>query len=256
MTYILKARPAQGNARRAHRPPTMTSRIAGLALVACLSTTIGCGGPGPLCFVPERAPVGHDAEDVLDLAVIDIDGDGLFELIASRADGLHLLRRRNGRWQDATAGSGLDRIAPVDALVAVDRDLYATRDGLTVRLIASDIGTWSEAPIEGDAPPASAVPTPPGLFPVQVDADLDGDGALDRALVDGRIVRVLLRDMAGSLDDVTIVVASDALPLQGAARRIFAVDIDGDGDLDLVVAGGRILVLLSNGGVLEAHAKT
>jgi hypothetical protein len=217
----------------------------------------GCSRPKTLSFVPQLAPVNHDAEEVLDLAVVDVEDDGVLEIVACRPDGLYLLRLRDGRWQDATPGTGLDRIAPVDALVAVGRDLVATREGRSVHLLASDIGTWAEMSPVGDDGGAAASPTEaaPGTGPVQVDIDLNGDGALDRAVVDGRIVRVLLRDMAGRLDDVTTIVASDALPLRASGRRILAADLDGDGDIDLVATGGRILILLSNGGALDSDVR-
>jgi hypothetical protein len=257
MAALLTARPATGRARRRPAHPDLTTlRSVGLLALACLLTATACSDERPLAFVPQTAPIGHDGAEVLDLAVLDVEGDGVLELVASTADGLHLLRRRDGRWQDDTPGSGLARIAPVDALAAAGRDLVASRAGRAVLLAASDVGTWAEVPVTDDDAPgsAAALPTPPGRTPVQVDADLNGDGALDRALADGRIIRVLLRDMAGRLEDVTMAVASDALPLRGPARRVLAADLDGDGDVDLAVAGGRILLLLSNGGTLDPHA--
>jgi hypothetical protein len=271
MAALLTARPATGEARRRPPHPDLTTlRSVGLLALACLLPATACSDGRPLAFVPQTAPIGHDGAEVLDLAVLDVEGDGVLELVAARPDGLHLLRRSGGIWQDATPGTGLERVTPVETLVAAGRDLLVTRAGRTVRLVASDVGTWSEAPAAGtDTEPdpatetdsgsgaqAAEAPATPRGGGVQVDADLNGDGALDRALVDGRVVRVLLRDVTGTLGDVTTRVASDALPLQGPGRRILAADLDGDGDVDLVVAAGRLLLLLSNGGTLSSDVRT
>jgi len=213
------------------------------AALALVLLTGSCGGRPALVLLPQPVPIGHDAFEVRDVAAVDVEGDGDLDLVAASAAGLHYLRHEGRTWSDETPGTGLDRVAVVDRLEVAQRDLLFERGDEAGRLVWSGIGSWSEQ-LE-DRP--QRLP-PPSL---SVEADLDGDGGLDRAWIEGRHVRVALRDLTGVLVDVTTEVASDALPLAGPGRRLQVADVDADGDLDLLAVGGRLMVLINNGGRLE-----
>ena len=221
--------------------------LASLGALATLGALGGCGGRPALAFTPVPIRIGHDAAQVFDAVAIDADGDGDLDLVAATTDGLRYLRCDDGAWSDATPGSALDTLTRVfDRLELDGRDLLAGGGGgAPVRLAFSGVGSWHE----GGAAPESLP-----QCGTSVDVDLSGDGSIDRASIIGPIVRVELRDRAGGLHDVTTAVASDALKLRGAGRRLLAGDLDGDGDIDLLAVGERLLVLRSNGGTLDATA--
>jgi hypothetical protein len=222
--------------------------LASLGALATLGALGGCGGRPALAFTPVPIRIGHDAAQVFDAVAIDADGDGDLDLVAATSDGLRYLRCDDGAWSDATPGSALDALTRVfDRLELDGRDLLAGGGGggAPVRLAFSGVGSWHE----GGAAPESLP-----QCGTSVDVDLSGDGSIDRASIIGPIVRVELRDRAGGLHDVTTAVASDALKLRGAGRRLLAGDLDGDGDIDLLAVGERLLVLRSNGGTLDATA--
>jgi len=219
----------------------------GLALLA-LAALAGCGGSPALAYTPVPIRIGYDAAEVFDAVPVDGDDDGDLDLVAATTDGLRFLRCDGGGWSDATPGTALDAVKRVfDRLELDGHDLLAGGGdgGPPVRLVFSEAGTWHEG---GEAPaelPERAT---------SVEVDLNGDGSVDRASIDGPIVRVELRDRAGALHDVTTAVASDALKLRGGGRRLLAADLDGDGDVDLLAVAQRLLALRSNGGTLDATA--
>jgi hypothetical protein len=218
------------------------------ALLAATALLGGCNGEDPLVFIPQPIPVGNDAYVVHDIALLDPDNDGDLDLLVATSAELRYLQQHDGQFVDRTPGTALERVEPADWLAADGMDMILTRDGKHSRLVYSGIGSWHE---EDDA----VVTTPPPLPSLAADADFNGDGKTDRASIQGRIVRVALRDMAGVLNDATTRLASDGLPLRANGRRLFAADLDGDGDTDLIAVGGRILALFHNGGVDGPTAK-
>ncbi|HTE06488.1 MAG TPA: FG-GAP-like repeat-containing protein [Planctomycetota bacterium] len=214
-----------------------------LALVLGLAA---CGGPLPLALVPTPVPIGHDGFTVHDAVLVDLDHDGDMDIVASTEPGLRYLRAEGGRWTDETLGTALEQVAPVTRLQLDGADLLCQRGADIVRLKWSGIGSWHEVPA---AQPASM---PQEFAPPEraVEADLDGDGIVDRASLAGRGVRIERRDAAGGLHDVTSAVAADALPLRADGVRLYAADLDGDKDTDLLAVGDRLMVFLNNGGRL------
>jgi enediyne biosynthesis protein E4 len=220
------------------------TRIVRLAIATALAAA--CGGPPPLALIPAPVPVGHDGYLVHDVVPLDLDRDGDADLVVATELGLRYLRADDGRWLDDTPGTALETVPPVTRVALDGSDLLCQRGAATVRLAWSGIGSWHEA----SALEATALPP----APTTVEADLNGDGAPDRASLAGRIVRVELRDAAGALHDVTSRVAADALSLREPGTTLHAADLDGDGDLDLLGAGGRLMVWRNNGGRLDPAA--
>ena len=71
--------------------------------------------------------------------------------------------------------------------------------------------------------------------------DLDGNGSPDVAYISGPDIKVRFNDGKGTFS------AGPALPLATVATELEVGDIDGDGDLDLVVAGSALTVWINNG---------
>ncbi|MHC4846529.1 MAG: FG-GAP-like repeat-containing protein, partial [Planctomycetota bacterium] len=229
-------------ARSPFRPRSGALRRPALgALLAVAALLGGCNGEQPLVFLPKPIPVGNDAYVVNDVALVDPDNDGDLDLLVATSAELRYLQQHDGRFEDRTPGTALERVEPADRLAADGMDMILTRDGKHSRLVYSGIGSWHEE----DGAVVTVAPPLPSLV---ADADFNGDGKTDRATIQGRIVRIALRDMAGVLNDATTRLGSDSLPLRANGRRLLAADLDGDGDTDLLAVGGRILGLFHNGG--------
>ena len=207
---------------------------------AWLVALLAACGRDPLALRPAPVAVGYDNEDVLDVAPLDLDHDGDTDLVVALPSGLRYLSRQDARWADQTPGTALDSAGPVRALRPEGEDLLIQRpDGSLARLVYSGIGSWHEG---GEAP--AALPDPPRA----ADTDFDGDGRADRAELSGRIVRVSLRGADEALRDATAALGTDSLPLRAEGHALFAADLDGDGDQDLLAVGGRLMSWISNGG--------
>ncbi|MEM7198746.1 MAG: VCBS repeat-containing protein [Planctomycetota bacterium] len=184
---------------------------------------------------------GRNAESA---AVSDVDGDGdpdlLFTFFASEPDRLYLndglgtfIEAPLGRLPAATALNS--RLTPFDADGDGDEDLLAWGGSPESRLWLND-GTGTFV----DAAAAARVPSFVG-FPAGVTtADADGDGDLDLAVFVGggvlRRERLLLNDGAGYFHDAT----ATTFPQDEASTVALAcVDVDADGDRDLVVGNFR-----------------
>jgi FG-GAP-like repeat len=245
-----------------------TVRSLASAAAAALGLLAGaCGGPPPLALLPTPVPVGYDGFTVYDALLVDLDHDGDMDIIASTELGLRYLRADGGRWTDETLGTALEKVAPVTRLQLDGADLLCQRGEQVVRLKWSGIGSWHEVVPDAatatggaiGAGAASAAPAPnatsePALAeaPLQADADFDGNGIADHASLSGRGVRIERRDAAGALHDVTSTVSADAASLRADGVRLYAADLDGDGDIDLLAVGGRIMAWFNNGGRLKA----
>lgn len=167
------------------------------------------------------------------MATADLDGDGRPERIAARRDGDSFVVTRH-------AVPGLGEVARVriraDALeLGVARCTSGTRGdawlhpGLVVDRAASH---WRFDLVRLGTPALTPVWTSEGSGRPNLRLDLDGDGRVDPLLSDGRILR------GANLADAPW--AASAASAHGA-RAAFgceeAVDLDGDGDRDLVVDG-------------------
>jgi len=238
--------PAPAAARRA------VAARAALAALLALGLAAACGDGTPVTFVIVPAPVGHDADEVLDAALVDPDRDGRPLVVVARRGDVALLEHDARAFAVVTPGSGLDAMAPVERLARVHDaappdagpardDLFVRRPDGVSRWVHSGIGTWSEEPV----PPGT--PWPDGA-PLEAHLDLDDDGRLDRVRARGRRLVVERARAGGGVADVTAAVGLDAFTAPAPIRRVLAGDLDGDGRPDLLVGGGRLFALLHGGG--------
>lgn len=226
---------------------TLPARAALLALVALVLLPPGCGGPPPLALTPRPLKLAHDGFEVWDAAVLDPDHDADMDVIALTEETIYYMEHIEGGWLPATPGTGLGSLPSGRGLHPQGPeglDFLVDRDGVLARLAYTGIGSWTEQEEPGYGAPPDRTLT--------VAFDLDGDGLLDRATADDRRVRIERRRADGTFTDVTRVVGADGLVLPSPARRLIGADLEGDGDADLLVVGGRVFVLINNGGVLPA----
>lgn len=162
----------------------------------------------------------------------DIDKDGDLDVFVGHRDGLRLLKNDSGRLSDATATSGLDKVA-ADAVVAGDFD----NDGLTdvcvlfQRGIAlfrqGPSGRFNRVDARGlDYPAAAAVA---GWLDVDHDGDLDlyVGGASGEAPT-----RLFQNNGNGTFGDIS---AAARLTGTGPVAALVATDYDNRRDIDLLI---------------------
>jgi hypothetical protein len=189
---------------------------------------LGPGGPG--------AKTHSNA-----VAFGDFDGDARTDLVIARDNGIAVYRGlEEGRFADVTQKSGLARARGTRVVVAGDFD----NDGF-LDLFAGDFyrndgaGTFTRdtraGPSTGDVSDA-------------VFFDFDNDGWLDLITAGPKGLVLLRNDQNGRFSDRSALLP--AALVHSGARQVFAIDYDGDGDLDLLVVGldGAVHLLRNDGG--------
>lgn len=196
----------------------------------------------------------EDAGAATDVAVAQLDGDGVADVVLVRAEpgmNVSVLRNVGGSYVEGSYASGLP--APVDVAAGdLDRDgrhdlaVTGGDDNVATLLNAGD-GTFASGATYGAGPVGSVDRLALG--------HADGDGRLDVMATGsagtGAIV-VLRGNGAGGL------VASGrwATGLPSAPTSIDVSDVNGDGPIDVVAgsAGGHVSLLLGNGAARFAPA--
>jgi hypothetical protein len=197
-----------------------------------------------------RAVVGASGvHDVVGLSAGDLDGDGRPEVLVSAQDRFFTLDRRFRAFSTKTSGAitRLDAevpdfgVAVVRAVADLDgdgRDEVLGGSSGPSSLLEDSVGAevFRLIPVEG-AP--TLVPDEPALFDAAeateaVAADFDEDGAVDLAVLarpstaGPRALHVLWNDGAGRLAERRVIRAPVDM------ERLFGIDLDDDGDQDLV----------------------
>ncbi|MEZ4451894.1 MAG: VCBS repeat-containing protein [Nannocystaceae bacterium] len=255
----------------------MPSRRVPPAIALALAALVGCGAPpdedlcrarlGALCDPgPSRGgPIDDD-----DLLAVDLDGDGILEIVVASRLGDALTISREGADPRTIAlagapsalaaadldGDGLPEVAValadrdevvilgdllgaatiLDTLAVGEspRDLWLgdlDLDG-ALDLVTADVDGGTVTVFRGADRRTTRVDA--GVAPVAVDVgDLDGDGLLDLAVVDfeGGALRPLHARGDGDF------AAAKAIPISPGIEALDLVDLDGDGDLDALVRG-------------------
>ena len=188
-------------------------------------------GTGDGHYYDASANLPFSAEESNAVGAVDIDRDGDIDLVFARKQGVRLLiNNGSGIYTtQAWAGDTLDEaqgIAFGDFNTDTLPDVLVGRDSRPDTVLLSGAGTHT----------AQSLPITPGSTLDARVADVNGDNKLDLLLVRiGMHDVLLLGDGAGGFQD-----ASDRLPDDPAFISFSADmgDIDGDGDIDILIAVG------------------
>jgi enediyne biosynthesis protein E4 len=172
------------------------------------------------------------------LAVSDLDGDGLPELVAGRRHGgLALYRNLGGLRFAPLADAGLDPAAAASAIAAADldndgdRDLVLAGPGVARVMANRGDGTFTEAArLDGS-----------GLTEHVLPVDLDGDGLLELHFSNYDVRGTANTQNRLYLNRGGLSFAAATVPGAGLSWTATALDADEDGDQDLYVANDTLL---------------
>ncbi|MDA0336348.1 MAG: VCBS repeat-containing protein [bacterium] len=200
---------------------------------------------GDLAAGFERFVFDATLQGVHDIAIGDIDGDGRCEVVtmSDRNDlrWYHVGADPTRRWPTPT------RIGdPVHAGVALgdidgDGHLDVVRTNVWFRNVNGDGTVWEQIPIGPNTPPPADF-QPPFAFDATkaIVCDMNGDGRQDILFTDAEIPGGKIWWMENVDGDGRRWLRHDlpqsAGPRRGAYHSLQVVDIDGDGDLDVISA--------------------
>jgi hypothetical protein len=165
----------------------------------------------------------------------DLDGDGDADMFATRYEEGYVVRQNDGTGAFADLWSFAEPTAAEGAIALADFDADGDLDALVgsgrgaaagpAKLFWND-GAGSFTPSDVELGAASAAE-----FGV---ADLDGDGHLDVVVANADFVdEVWLGDGAGGF--AASEMPAGSIPSDGLSTKVSLGDIDGDGDLDVIV---------------------
>jgi len=192
----------------------------------------------------------------LDLAVADLDGDLLPEIVVSRAFGVDLFKRANAVSPLARSTRNLQNASPRVGVADVNGDglldAYASSAASAAVEVLYNLGPAGLAPT-ASAFALGAQPDGEVIF-----ADLVGDDTPDLAYVSGSTNELKIVEGARALGCSKPHPATSLPPLPFTPEAAFAGDLDNDGwpDLAVVHDANQIRMVLSHGGLeFEAGAE-
>jgi hypothetical protein len=191
--------------------------------------TIASGGGDGSFVLTDQVASGS----VVALAVADLDGDGLSELIAAHGQEGHVSIATNdgGSFADyVDIPLGAESLAPT-SVASADFDDDGNADLVAVDAVAARVLLWiADGPGVFDVPLALDVGGTPGTIAV---GDLGGDGAPDIAIPNlGATSVALLYFESGGFE------IGPSVLVGGGPRQVALADLDGDGYDDLATADG------------------
>jgi tetratricopeptide (TPR) repeat protein len=203
-------------------------------------------------FAPVPGSMGLDGPAMLDVSFADFDDDGDLDVVAAWGDGIELFANlRQERFSPGAVSAGLGDASAASAVAVGDYDNDGHPDlvvsGRSSPRIYRNLG---DGRFERDD-------TARGLLAERAGAraaflDFDNDGRLDLAVsgAGAEAPQLLHNDGSGAFVD-----RSQLLPPELSSVERFAVfDYNEDGDLDLLAASARGLLLLRNdGGNVNHH---